>query len=64
MAGTVREPLVQLPQQLSEITVARLRCRGLEGAAERGGDAGVSGRNGHTDDLTVHAVQFRLQFML
>ena len=36
---------VQLAQKLGEIAVARLRRRGLEGAAERGRDAGMSRRN-------------------
>jgi RNA polymerase sigma-70 factor (ECF subfamily) len=51
-----KESLVQLPQQILEITVARLPRRSLEGAAERGRNPGMSGRNVYPDDLTVHAV--------
>jgi hypothetical protein len=43
---------------LGEIAVARLRGRGREGSAERGGNAGMSGRNVDSDDLPIH-VQFR-----
>ena len=54
-----RAPSVQAAQQIREIAVARLRRRGLEGAAERGRNAGMRGRNVHSDDLSIHAVQFR-----
>ena len=50
---------VQLAQQFGKIAVARLRRRGLEGAAESGGDAGMGRRNVHTNDSAVHEVEFR-----
>ena len=51
--------LVQTAEKFGEVAVARLRRRGLEGAAKRGGDAGMGGRNIHSDDSVIHGVQFR-----
>ena len=45
---------MQLPQELGEIAVARLRRRGLEGAAEGGSDAGMRGRKVDTNDSAIH----------
>ncbi len=54
----VRTRSIQLAQNLAEIAVARLGRRRLEGSTERGGDAGMGGRNVDPDDLPVH-VEFR-----
>lgn len=53
-AGMTRKRSIQLAQELGEIAVARLRRRGLEGAAKRGGDAGMGWRNVDSDDPPVH----------
>lgn len=45
---------IQAAEELGEITVARLLGRGLEGAAERGGNAGVRGWNVDANDPPVH----------
>ena len=55
----IRTRSIELAEELCEVAVARLRGRGLEGLAEGGGDAGVSGRKIDADDLTIH-VEFRL----
>ena len=54
---------VQLAEKLGEITVARLRRRVLEGAAKRGGDAGMGGRKVDADDSAIHVQFFRLALM-
>jgi hypothetical protein len=56
IAGTTRTRSIQFAEQIREITIARLLRRGLEGAAECGCDAGMSGRNVHLNDLAVDAV--------
>ena len=53
------EELVQAAQQLGKVALARLMGRGLEGAAQRGGNAGLRRRNVHTDDLVLHPVHIR-----
>jgi hypothetical protein len=50
---------VEVAQQLGEIAVARLRRRGLEGAAQRGGYAGMGGRDLNLDDPAVDRIEFR-----
>ncbi len=50
---------VQTAQQLIKISVARLRRRLLEGAAKRGGNAGMGRRDVHSDDLAIHCVRIR-----
>ena len=57
-AGMTRARSVELAEELGEIAVARLRRRGLEGPAKRGGDAGMRRRNVDSDDPPVH-VEFR-----
>ena len=52
-------PSIQFSQQLGEIAVARLRRGGLEGTAQRGHNAGMSGRNVDPNDPSVHVTQFR-----
>ena len=55
--GTKR--LIEAPKDLCEIAVARFGRRGLEGAAERGGDAGLRRAHVHSDDSAVHCIGFR-----
>lgn len=50
-------PSVKPAQQLLEIAVARLRRRGLEGAAQGGRDAGVRRRDFDADDAVVHQLE-------
>lgn len=53
---------MQLAQQLSEIAVARLFRRGLEGPTQSGGDAGMRWRKVDTDYPAIHVaihVEFR-----
>ncbi len=54
--------LVQLPQELGEIAVARFRRRRLERAAKSGSDAGMSERKVDTNDSTIHGA-FRRFFL-
>ena len=57
-AGMTRTRLVEPAEKVGEIAVARLLGRRLEGTAERGGNAGMGGRNGDSDDRPIH-VEFR-----
>ena len=51
--------LIQATQQVGEIMVAGLHRGRLEGAAKRGGDAGMRRGNVDLDDLMVHRIRIR-----
>lgn len=53
--------LIQSPQEVREIAVARFRCRRFERAAESGHDAGMGGWNVDLDDPAIESVQFRFR---
>ena len=57
-AGMSRTRSVELAQELGEVAVARLLRRRREGAAERGGNAGMGGWNVDSDNLPIHG-EFR-----
>jgi len=57
-------PSVQPAQQFLEIAVARLRRRGFESAAQRGGDAGMCGGDFNADETLVHHVEVRRGIIL
>jgi hypothetical protein len=57
-AGMTRTRSIEPAEKVGEIALARLLRRRFEGTAERGGDAGMGGRNVDSDDRPIH-VEFR-----
>ncbi len=60
LAGMTRTRSIEPAQELVEIAVARLRRRRFESSAERGGNAGVGGRDVHSDDSPIHVHRLNL----